>query len=337
MLSGSIDKTVVGKKINSLIGTLQSLYGSEVAFNFTNNYELIVDSILMYTSFSVGIQDCFSKEDKCDGNDPVNVTVQKEVDKCFVEAKMLYLTEKNPDILETKINGVLNKANTIGEKLSKNSLTENNSLKTMILSGAKGNYVNPAQIIGLLGQRNVDGKRTPKHFKDRTLPHYKKNNIDFFDTLSEDSENELNILFRSRGFIRSSYIKGLKPDEFFQDAGSGRTGILETAVKTSTTGYISRRLVKKMENFKVSYGQTIVNEKSQIIDFEYNNGFDPSRVVLVNGKVSFTNVQLLVDRLNGEHEKTLNEKYCSKCKIKLNKSFYSYDFNGGIQFYCDNC
>jgi DNA-directed RNA polymerase beta' subunit len=303
MLSGAIDKSVVGKKVNSLIGTLQSLYNSDIALDFATNYQLLADCILMDTSFSVGIQDCFSKEDKCDNNDPVNLMVQKEVDKCFIEAKLLYMTEKNPEMLEKKINMVLNKANTIGEKLSKNSLTENNSLKSMIVSGSKGNYVNPAQIIGMLGQRNTNGVRTEKHFKGRTLPHYKKNNIDMFDPLSENPEEDLNTLFRSRGFIRSSYIKGLKPDEFFQDSSSGRTGILETAVKTSTTGYIARRLVKKLENYKVSYHQTVVNQKNKVLSFDYNDGFDPSKVYVVNGKPSFCNIQLLIDKLCAEYEK----------------------------------
>jgi DNA-directed RNA polymerase beta' subunit len=302
MLSGSIDKNVVGKKINSLIGTLQSLYDSDIALNFATNYQLLADCILMDTSFSVGIKDCFSKYDKCDGNDPVNEISQKEVDKCFMEAKMLYLTERNPDILEKKINMVLNKANTVGETLSKKSLTENNSLRSMIVSGSKGNYVNPAQIIALLGQRTTNGMRMEKHFKGRTLPHYKKNDIDMFDPLSEDPEGDLDILFRSRGFIRSSYIKGLRPDEFFFDSASGRTGILETAVKTSTTGYIARRLVKKLENYKISYNGTVVNQKNKILSFNYNDGFDPSKVYVINGKSSFCNVQLLIDKLCSQYE-----------------------------------
>lgn len=302
MISGSIDKSVIGKKVNSLVSVLQSIYDSETALKFVNNYELIADYILLCNSFSVGIKDCFSKYDNCDGNDPINLIVQKEIDKCFEEAKLLYMTEKNSEILEKKINMVLNKSNTIGEKLSKESLTENNALKSMILSGAKGNFVNPAQIIGTLAQRNVNGCRIEKQFRDRTLPHYKKSKIDMLDPLSEDVEEDLNILFRSRGFIRSSYIKGLKADEFFFDMGSGRVGILETAIKTATVGYIARRLVKKMENYKSTYNNYIVNQKQNILSFDYNDGFDPSRTYLVNGKSTFTNVQILADKLMHEYE-----------------------------------
>lgn len=302
MICGSIDKSIIGKKINSLIGTLQIIYDSDTALNFANNFELIIDYILICNSFSVGIKDCFSKEDKCDGNDPVNLMVQKEVDKCFEEAKLLYMTEKNSVILEKKINMVLNKANTIGEKLSKESLVENNALKTMILSGAKGNFVNPAQIIGLLGQRNVNGERIEKQFKNRTLPHFKKSFIDIYDELSDNIEEDLNILFRSRGFIRSSYIKGLKPDEFFFDSSSGRVGILETCIKTSTVGYIARRLVKKLENYKSTYNNYVVNHKENILSFDYNDGFDPSKTYLINGKPTFTNVKILTDKLMRNYE-----------------------------------
>ena len=87
--------------------------------------------------------------------------------------------------------------------------------------------------------------------------------------------------------------------------GSGRVGILETAIKTATTGYIARKLVKKMENNKISYGRSVINQKDNILSFEYNEGFDPSRTCLVNGKVSFTNIQLLVDKLCSQYEKEL--------------------------------
>lgn len=42
----------------------------------------------------------------------------------------------------------------------------------------------------------------------------------------------------ARGFVKNSYLTGLKPDEFFFHAMGGREGLIDTAVKTSDTGYI---------------------------------------------------------------------------------------------------
>ena len=73
-----------------------------------------------------------------------------------------------------------------------------------------------------LGQQNVDGKRIPYGFDSRTLPHYNK---------YDDSPN-------ARGYVENSYISGLSASELFFHAMGGRVGLIDTAVKTSQTGYI---------------------------------------------------------------------------------------------------
>ena len=96
-------------------------------------------------------------------------------------------------------------------------------------------------MISCLGQQNVDGKRIPLGFEDRTLPHYTK-----FDDSPE-----------ARGFVESSFIQGLTPEEVYFHAMGGRVGLIDTAVKTSQTGYIQRRLIKSMEVLKVEYDMTV--------------------------------------------------------------------------------
>ena len=107
----------------------------------------------------------------------------------------------------------------------------------MVSSGSKGSDLNIVQMIGCLGQQNVSGKRIPYGFDNRTLPHFTK-----FD----DSPN-------ARGFVENSFISGLTPEELFFHAMGGRTGLIDTAVKTSQTGYIQRRLIKGLEDIKVEY------------------------------------------------------------------------------------
>ena len=45
----------------------------------------------------------------------------------------------------------------------------------------------------------------------------------------------------ARGFVESSFMQGLTPTEFFFHAMGGREGLIDTAVKTSETGYIQRK------------------------------------------------------------------------------------------------
>ena len=92
----------------------------------------------------------------------------------------------------------------------------------MVNAGSKGNDINISQIMACVGQQNVEGKRIPFGFYKRTLPHFCK----------DDYGPE------ARGFVETSYIRGLSPSEFYFHAMGGREGLIDTAVKTSETGYI---------------------------------------------------------------------------------------------------
>lgn len=44
----------------------------------------------------------------------------------------------------------------------------------MVTSGSKGSFINISQMMGCVGQQNVEGKRIPFGFQQRTLPHFTK-------------------------------------------------------------------------------------------------------------------------------------------------------------------
>ena len=150
-------------------------------------------------------------------------------------------------------------------------------------------------MISCLGQQNVDGKRIPYGFDQRTLPHYSK----FDDTPG------------ARGFVESSYINGLTPQELFFHAMGGRIGLIDTAVKTSQTGYIQRRLIKGLEDLKVEYDMTVRNNKHKVIQFNYgDDGFDSTRIEtqsIALADMSIEEIYLMYDiiGINDEREKTI--------------------------------
>ena len=93
----------------------------------------------------------------------------------------------------------------------------------------------------------------------RTLPHYHKGDVGL----------------EARGFVGSSFLLGLTPQEFYFHAMGGREGVIDTAVKTAETGYIQRRLVKAMEDVRVHYDATVRNSLGDIIQFVYGeDGMD---------------------------------------------------------------
>ena len=145
-------------------------------------------------------------------------------------------------------------------------------------------------MISCLGQQNVDGKRIPYGYTNRTLPHYKQ----FDDTP------------KARGFVESSFIKGLTPDELFFHAMGGRVGLIDTAVKTSTTGYIQRRLIKSMEDIQIMYDKTVRNNKNKIIQFLYGGtNYDTTYIEKYNFELLSLNINDIYE--NYSYDIIINE------------------------------
>jgi DNA-directed RNA polymerase II subunit RPB1 len=139
------------------------------------------------------------------------------------------------------------------------SLPKDNRMVQMVDSKAKGSNLNITQMLALLGQQMVAGQRIKYTLQDRTLPHFAR-----YDHGIE-----------SRGFVENSFISGLRPAEFFFHAMGGREGLIDTAVKTSDSGYIQRKLVKMMEDLHVEYDGTVRNINGSIYQFVYGgDGID---------------------------------------------------------------
>ena len=150
---------------------------------------------------------------------------------------------------ENNVNSILNNARNDAGNIALDALVSSNRLKGMVFAGSKGSNMNISQIMACVGQQNVEGKRIPFGFGDRSLPHFTKG----------DYGPE------SKGFVENSYLTGLTPSEFYFHAMGGREGLIDTAVKTATTGYISRRLIKALEDVMVKYDGTVRTSKELII------------------------------------------------------------------------
>ena len=59
----------------------------------------------------------------------------------------------------------------------------------------------------------------------------------------------------------------------------GRTGSIDTSIKTAESGYIQRRLIKAMEDLTIKYGGTVRNAANNIVQFTYgDDSIDPTRL-----------------------------------------------------------
>ncbi len=257
LLMGVVCKRTVGNSSGGLIHTIFNEYGPNCTMLFLNHTQRITNQWLLCKGFTVGVSDIFTDYLT---NLKIKETMNEAKEKCnnlLLEAQKGNL-ECQPgksmlESFEVKVNGVLNEARDTAGRYVQCSLKSNNHLKNMVIAGSKGNITNISQIIACVGQQNVEGKRIPFYFSNRTLPHFTK----------DDYGPE------SRGFVENSYLSGLTPQEFFFHAMGGREGLIDTAVKTSETGYIQRRLVKALEDVMVKYDGTVRNSLNNIVQFLY--------------------------------------------------------------------
>tara|TARA_Y100000389_G_scaffold123759_1_gene121099 strand:- start:655 stop:3420 length:2766 start_codon:yes stop_codon:yes gene_type:complete len=293
LLEGVLNKAILGSNHNSLIQVIYKEYGSDEALKFIDGIHFITNNWLLINGFSVGLKDCIVSDKLNEEGVSKSQEIKDVIFKCFIEAEQIKKMTTNENIKELRINASLNKAKDIGLRIAKNALSSDNNFLSTVNSGSKGDFFNIAQITGLLGQQNLKGQRVKKLLNNgkRTLPHYP------FEITDLETEYE------SRGFISSSFIKGLNPREFYFHAMSGREGISDTAMGTATSGYMQRRIVKLTEDIKIQYDGTVRDTFGKIYQLSYGeNGFDPSKVVKVNKKLQVCNISRIVNKLNKKYE-----------------------------------
>ena len=316
-IRGQMDKSVMGAGTKGLLQRVCNDFGNMASAKFVDDLQNIVTEYMKSSAFSVGISDLIS--DKKTNDDIIQVITKKKTDvKNLIDQVQIGIFENNTgktneEEFETQVNSILNQATSESGKIGLKNLSKDNRFVTMVQAGSKGSDLNISFMISCLGQQNVDGKRIPYGFENRTLPHFTK-----FD----DSPG-------ARGFVESSYINGLSPQELFFHAMGGRVGLIDTAVKTSTTGYIQRRLIKGLEDLMVSYDMTVRTNKNKIVQFCY--GDDNIDTVKVENQpiplVSMSTQDIYSHYLIPEESgkiKTLNNIFLKNTMVRHKKQVEEY-------------
>ena len=257
--NGIVERGVFDKSIFSaaLIHLIYNDYGPAKTVQFLDSLQRIVAIHLMNSGFSVGLSDLIADANTRSEIDKLMNELKGKIENIIQQVHLGLFDNSsgrtNQEEFERLIFGELNQVVNTAGKLGRNSLADNNRMTNMIKAGSKGSNTNVAQMIAVLGQQNVEGKRIPYGLQDRTLPHFKR-----YDDGAA-----------ARGFIESSFIKGLTPAETFFHAMSGREGLIDTAVKTADTGYLQRQLVKAMEDLMTQHDNTVRDAAGTIIQFTY--------------------------------------------------------------------
>ncbi|KAI9796833.1 MAG: hypothetical protein M1825_006500 [Sarcosagium campestre] len=266
VMCGVMDKSTIGSgKKDSVFSVILRDFGPDEAVHAMNRLAKLAARWLSNEGFSIGISDVYPGKQLVALKHKLVETAYEECERVIARFRHGLLEKSTgcneEQTMENQISGILSKVRQQAGEYCIKELSKWNAPLIMATSGSKGSNINVSQMVAVVGQQIIGGSRVPDGFQDRSLPHFPKN--------ARQPP--------SKGFVRNSFFSGLTPTEFLFHAISGREGLVDTAVKTAETGYMSRRLIKSLEDLCIQYDDTVRNSSSGVVQFQYGDDkLDPA-------------------------------------------------------------
>ncbi|KAL5334658.1 hypothetical protein BJX70DRAFT_377559 [Aspergillus crustosus] len=291
LLCGILDKKQIGPTAGGLIDSIHEVYGHAVAGKLISILGRLLTRFLNMRAFTCGIDDLrltdegnrLRKEKLAEGPKIGREVALKYVtlDQTKVPDEDAELRRRLEEVIrdDDKQSGLDSVSNARSAQLS-TEITKAclpaglakpfpwNQMQSMTITGAKGSAVNANLISCNLGQQVLEGRRVPVMISGKTLPSFRA-----YDT------NPM-----AGGYVYGRFLTGIKPQEYYFHAMAGREGLIDTAVKTSRSGYLQRCLIKGMEGLRAEYDSSVrETSDGSIVQFLYGeDGLDITKQVHLN-------------------------------------------------------
>uniref|UniRef100_A0A914HJX1 DNA-directed RNA polymerase n=1 Tax=Globodera rostochiensis TaxID=31243 RepID=A0A914HJX1_GLORO len=293
LLCGVLDKAHYGATQFGLIHCCYELYGSNVAVQVLSCFSRVFTTFLQFHGFTLGVTDILVTR-RADRERKRAISELLKCGEAVVRKTCGLPEDTSPETIRHTLATAYNHPRadrsmvklydfTMKQTLNKYSEQINNicvpsglirefprnSLQLMIQSGAKGSLVNSIQISCALGQIELEGQRPPRSVTGRSLPSFRS-----FDPTP-----------RAGGFVSQRFLTGINPQELFFHTMAGREGLIDTAVKTSRSGYLQRCVIKHLEGLTVRYDHTVRDFDNSVVQFRYGeDGMDVGRATFLDPK-----------------------------------------------------
>ncbi|XP_037383658.1 DNA-directed RNA polymerase I subunit RPA1 [Talpa occidentalis] len=282
LLCGVLDKAHYGSSAYGLVHCCYEIYGGETSGKvLTCLARLFTAYLQLYRGFTLGVEDILVKP-KADVKrhriieesthcgprairTALNLPETAACDEVRGKWQDAHLGKDQRDFnmidlkFKEEVNHYSNEINKACMPFGLHRQFPENNLQMMVQSGAKGSTVNTMQISCLLGQIELEGRRPPLMASGKSLPCFEP--YEFTP--------------RAGGFVTGRFLTGIKPPEFFFHCMAGREGLVDTAVKTSRSGYLQRCIIKHLEGLVVQYDLTVRDSDGSVVQFLYGeDGLD---------------------------------------------------------------
>lgn len=253
IVEGAID----GKSLDEIIKKLVISYGDDIASEFINkSFKMSIEYLTLH-GITVSYKNYY-----------VDSKYRKKIDAELskMDEDIAKLIEKYKDKTLDRLPGMTLKQtlealimqrttearNNIGKLLEQYFGVENSSI-LMAKIGSRGSLLNVIQMSGTVGQQVVRNKRPWRGYNKRLLTFFEPGKL----------------TARERGYVYSCFTTGLEVDEFFAHSIAGRESIVNTAIRTSRSGYMQRRLINALADYYVEKNLIVKDSNGRIIQYIY--------------------------------------------------------------------
>lgn len=267
LIFGVVDERAFGAgEADSLFHRIIKEKGPTSARRFLDSVGRLLVRLITDRGFTMGLDDVSLPREV---EQRIKVILEKANEKVelLIETYRRGELDANPgqtllETLEQRIQATLAEARDSAGTVAGEHLGLENAAVIMAQTGARGSRLNLSQMAAVVGQQSVRGGRISRGYQGRTLPHFERGDLGAI----------------ARGFVTSSYKSGLDPIEYWFHAAGGREGLVDTAVRTSTSGYMQRRLMTALQDLKVESDGTVRTAPGRIVQFRFgDDGVDPSK------------------------------------------------------------
>lgn len=293
LLCGVLKKAHVGTSSGGIVDVLCRDYNGVACMRFMADVQRLTHAFLLQRGHHVGIKDVMLSGD---GNRRVTERIAKATRLCEdIQREVGHSSSEVGVAAERSILRLLSKMLLQTGGIVSEHMEKENAIRRMVTAGSKGSFMNLSQICACLGQQSLEGSRIVCEEGQSSLPCF-----------SPDDKS-----LASRGMVFNSFALGLSPAELFFHAIGGREGLVDTAVKTSQTGYLQRRMNKSMEDHTVHTDGTVRNAAEEVISFRWgSDGMHPAKLERVR-------LRLLSDGCHTGHLTPRELALAESCKAAI--------------------
>ena len=233
LVSGTLTASVIGPKRSSIIHFLGTEYADNnwTAMRYIDNASRLSNAFISLHGITIGVRDCaVPAEVREEAKDARMEALYKLYSDIYTRGK----ESTDPDEIgreEARKVAYL----TSTQALMKSMAGDENMIRHLRQSGAKGGLFNEQFMLSWIGQQLIDGMRIGANYGeegDRSSAYVKPG-----ETAIE-----------ARGYCTRNFGEGISETEFIAMQLAGRVALVSTAVMTGETGAVARTLAKALES-----------------------------------------------------------------------------------------